>query len=795
MKKIIYLVIGFLFLVNLSPAQQAQTDVGKPIVIKPCYFDISPPLRDMNQNPNIKLDNSWKDGIVKNHQYPKDLIQNDRPGAIYNDPNVQNGFGTLKPDTTSQNFDGVGVNNGVCPPDPAGDVGPNHYVQVVNLQYAIYNKTGTKLVGPTNTSQLWSGMSNNSNDGDAIVLYDEQADRWLITQFSLPNYPNGPFFEMLAVSQTSDPTGSYFRYQYSFTEMPDYPKLGVWPDGYYICVNRFNAAGNFKGPGAGVFDRSKLLAGTPAASMIFFPITNTGYYHGLPADCDGTFPPMGTPNYFTWASNSKMTFYELQADWTTPTNSTFTQSQQLSVIPFSTMGYGVGLPQKGTSTKLDPLSNGCSLMNRLQFRKFNDHWSMVVNGTVDIGSSVAGIRWYEFRRNATNPWSIYQQATYAPGDGNSRWCGSVAMDSVGNMGMAFSITSANMFPSIHYVGRMSSDPLNVFTINEASIVNGGGSQTNTWSGNPSRWGDYSALTVDPSNPATFWYTNEYYSATSSASWKTRIASFSFANIMNVNATATPSTVCTGQSSQLNATATGGSGTYTYSWTSVPAGFTSNIKNPVVTPAQSTQYVVAVSDGTQSKNDTILVSSATPQVSAGADTNYSNNVPAFPVFGVVGNYGHCKWISSSEGRPDGGHFLNDTIAGALYFPGDYDRGFCNVTLTLTAYATAPCTDSVSDAVIITLCPVSVDQSGYHPFKINLLPNPNKGVFFIKIEGAKDKDVNLTIADYSGKILFNETSKPYADSFKKKMELSSLPQGTYIVKAQCGSEVTTEKLIIR
>ncbi|MEI6901073.1 MAG: hypothetical protein WCL00_14450, partial [Bacteroidota bacterium] len=270
--KVSHIFFFFLFVVNLGFAQSAERI--KPIIINPCYYDVSPPLKEMFQDANAKVDNSWKDGVVKNHQYPKGMGTGN-VDAIKNDPNVQSEFGVLKPDTTEQSFDGVGSNNGVCPPDPCGDVGPNHYVQVVNLQYAIYSKTGTKLVGPFNTSQLWSGMPNNANSGDGVVMYDEQADRWLISQFSLPNYPNGPFFEMIAISQTADPTGSYYRYQYSFTEMPDYPKLGVWGDGYYICVNRFNASGNYQGPGAGVFDRSKLLNGTPAASMIFFPLSST----------------------------------------------------------------------------------------------------------------------------------------------------------------------------------------------------------------------------------------------------------------------------------------------------------------------------------------------------------------------------------------------------------------------------------------------------------------------------------------------------------------------------------------
>ena len=790
MKKSIYLLASLLFLIQMSRAQEPQNSVGKAIVIQPCYFDISPPLREAFQDRNARVDKGWKDGVVVNHQYPKSLMSKQNPDEIYNDPNVQRFFGSLKPDTTTQNFDGTGVNNGVIPPDPAGDVGPNHYVQVVNLEYAIYSKTGTKLLGPFPTSQLWSGMPNNSNSGDAVALYDEQADRWLISQFSLPNYPSGPFYQMVAISQTADPTGAYYRYQYSFSEMPDYPKIGVWSDAYYICVNRFDASGNYLGPGAGAFDRSKMLAGTPTSSMIFFPINNGAQYHGLPSDCDGTFPPSGTPGYFTWSSGSKINLYEFHADWTTPSNSTFVQSSLLSIIPFSTMGYGVGVPQKGTTTKLDPMSAGCSLMNRLQFRKFSDHWSMVTNGTVNVGNSIAGIRWYEFRKTGSDPWTVYQQATYAPNDGKSRWCGSIAMDTTGNIALAYNITSPSIYPSLYYTGRMSGDALNTFSIAESGIINGGGCQTNTWSGSPSRWGDYTALTVDPSAPSTFWYTAEYYSTTSQANWKTRIAAFSFANFLNIFATATPSSVCAGQSSQLNATVKGGTGNYTYSWTSVPPGFTSNIHNPVVTPVETTRYVLTLDDGTQTKTDTLLVTFNEPLISAGPDTSYNSNVPLFPCFGTASNYSHLKWSTSGDG-----HFNFDTVEIVLYYPGPMDRSNGGVQLQLKGYALAPCIDSITDQVFVGLGNVGISKQEDLPFRLSLLPNPTKGVFVINITGAKDQQVSIIITDIKGLAVYERKEKPSTGNFMINTDLTSLPKGTYIVKVQMGKEIKTQKLVLQ
>jgi hypothetical protein len=788
MKNIFYLFIGFFFLVTFSHAQQVQTDVGKPIVIKPNYFDVSPPLRDMYQNPKAKIDRSWKDGAVENHFHPSNLVQKNYPDAIDSDPNVQRDFGASYNDTTIQNFDGTPGDGSLCPPDPAGDVGPNHYVQIVNCKYAIYNKSGVKLVGPYLTSQIWSGMPNDGNDGDGIVLYDEQADRWLISQFSVPN--NGPYYENVAISQTSDPTGSWYRYQYNFTHFPDYPKFGVWPDAYYLCTNLFNG-NTYMGPGASALDRTKMLTGDPSASMIFFPVNNAAYYHGLPADCDGTFPPDGTPGYFTWSSTSKMYFYEFHADFTTPSNSTFTQTLQLSITPFTYFAYGVGLPQPGTSVKLDPLSYDCTIMNRLQFRNFGDHWSMVTNATVNSGSNVAGIRWYEFRKIGTDPWIIHQEATYAPNDGNSRWCGSIAMDTAGNIGLAFSITSGSMYPSVRYTGRMSCDPLNQFTINESGIINGGGSQTNTWSGTPSRWGDYSALNIDPSNVSTFWYTNEYYANTSQANWKTRIASFSFANVLNLNITATPPSVCSGQSSQLNVLATGGSGSYNYSWTSIPAGFTSSLPNPLVTPTISTQYIAAVNDGSATKTDTIAVSVILPPTAyAGHDTTYPNTAPLFPASGTASNYSSVEWFTDGDG-----HFNIDTVPASLYYPGPVDKNNGGVHLTLKAYPIGTCSDTASSTVHITLSfPAGIGQISSGIFGFTLSPNPSTGNFALVIDGIQNTQATITISDITGSEIYSEKGITINNPVKE-INLAGYPKGIYFVRVSTERQSATKKLVLQ
>jgi hypothetical protein len=632
---------------NFIFAQNNATNGLKPIVCKPIYFDITPPMRDMMSLPPSPGDHSWKDGVVKNFFN----IKKNTTSPVHNvpDPGVQYLPGQVLVDTTIQNFQGITNPNGYYPPDTHGDVSANYYFQVVNASYKIFNKTGTGLYGPVNNSTMWTGFANNSNDGDAIVLYDEQADRWLFSQFSLPNYPNGgPFYQMIAVSATNDPTGSWYRWQYQFTDMPDYPKFGVWTDGYYMSMNRFAIpSGNYLGTGAVAYDRAAMIAGNSTATMVLFTLPSSNEAFGLlPADCDGTFPTSGTPEYFVYINDNpdRLGILEFHVNWTTPSSSTFGNLSTLTVNSFTTTGLN-GVPQQGTTRKLDDLSD--RLMYRLQFRYFSDHWSMVTNHTVNAnvsGANNAGIRWYELRKT-TGAWSIYQQSTYAP-DNKFRWMASAAMDTSGNIALGYSISSSTMYPSIRYCGRLKNDALNTMSIAERGIINGTGSQTGT----ALRWGDYSALSVDPSAPATFWYTTEYYITTSQTNWTTRIASFSFSTSMYVTATAVPSIINIGQQTQLDVSVVNGTPPYTYSWTSIPAGFTSNIKNPVASPVINTKYVVQVTSGAQTKTDTAdvtvnlnVVATATPPNINAGQSSQLNAVAT----GATGSYTY-SWTSIPAG---------------------------------------------------------------------------------------------------------------------------------------------------
>lgn len=432
------------------------------------------------------------------------------------------------------------------PPDTNGDVGPNHYVQTVNSTYGVFNKsTGARTLGPLKTSSLFAGFGGpceTTNNGDPIVIYDQLADRWLISQFALPNIDSnaGPFYQCIAISTSANPAGTFHRYQFLFdnTLLNDYPHFGLWPDGYYATVNMFSApAFGFSGMAAIAYQRDKMLTGDPGALQVIFklngqpsPINQIG--GGLPADLDGmTLPPAGSPNIIAapeaaeWTNypTDRIHFFKFHVDWTTPANSTFTGPVDVDTSAWNSVcdSTRACVPQKDTSAKLDAIAD--RFMWRLAYRNFGTYQTLVTNQTVNDGAGRAVVRWYEIRDpHAATP-TIYQQSTYAPADGISRWMGSAAQDKLGNLMIGFSGSSGSQFPDIRYAGRLQGDPLNNLAQGETLMLAGGGSQTSTGS----RWGDYSNLTLDPTDDCTFWYTNQVYTTTSVNLWSTAIGSFKF----------------------------------------------------------------------------------------------------------------------------------------------------------------------------------------------------------------------------------------------------------------------------
>jgi hypothetical protein len=454
----------------------------------------------------------------------------------------------------------------VNPPDPAGDVGPKHYVEMVNLAVAVYDKQGNVLAGPFAIGDLWAGFpieDCTDPSGDPIVLYDQLVNRWILSQFTT----RGPqYYDCVAVSKTPDPTGEYYRYAFvtqpdpelpGGTFFPDYPKYGVWTDSYILTTRDF---GDLTGYGISVYalEKAKMISGNPKARAVQFfldsdvvPLELIG--DGLlPADIDGRRRPQaGVPapifgsqddDYVYGATFDALNVWELTVLWNSKPVAELKFAAQLPVAAFDSAfpcGPSRGcLPQPGIANPdqwLDVLSYRQRVTHRLAYRNFGDYETMVTNQSVQAKPGIAGVRWYEVRR-VNGVYSIRQQGTYSPDDVN-RWMGSAAMDRDGNIAIAYSVVDGvSVYPGIRYTGRLAGDPLGAMPLAEETIINGTGVQTTT----NSRWGDYTSLNVDPTDDCTFWYVNEYYEVSgvplplpppplpppgTTAPWQTRIASF------------------------------------------------------------------------------------------------------------------------------------------------------------------------------------------------------------------------------------------------------------------------------
>ena len=436
-------------------------------------------------------------------------------------------------------FDGVGgalYSSPVDPSDTVGAVGRTQYVQWVNQAIAVFDKKTGIMVGKlADGSSLWKNLKKDLkpsicsifNDGDPVVLYDRAADRWLLTQFAVsggaPNNPSKPYAQCVAVSNTPDATGTYSLYEFDFENMNDYPKFGVWPDGYYATFNMFQHIlpdpddTNYKFLGARVcvLERAKMLAGEDAR-MKCFDVADVGGL--LPADLDGgDAPPPGSPNYVLGLDLNKnqLDLWTFHVDWNDPTKTTLNGPTSIPGIADFNLPDDV-VQQPKTKMLLQTL--GDRLMFRLAYRNFSDHEALVATHTVALGAST-GLRWYEIRSPGKTP-IISQQGTYAP-DTTFRWIGSIAMDKAGDILLGYSASSSKVFPAIRITGRAVNDPLGVMRA-EQTVTAGERQQPGS-----NRWGDYASISVDPDDDCSFYFGSEYLQAAPQLSWSTKFVRVRF----------------------------------------------------------------------------------------------------------------------------------------------------------------------------------------------------------------------------------------------------------------------------
>ena len=565
---------ALLMAVGATPAGSAPAK-HDPQFTEAVAFDTSKPLRELAKAATASARRQpvrlgpERGPTVKDNGFSGDAAVQDRSAAT--------AAATIG--GTIANFEGLGQQDNfnvlarrVNPPDPVGDVGPSHYVEMVNLTFAVYSKTGTRLLGPVDLGALWAGFpieDCTDESGDPVVLYDQTTDRWLLTQFTTrglnPATPTAPFYNCVAVSQTGDPTGAYFRYAFITQAdeedggyfFPDYPKYGVWRDSYIMTTRDFGFDDRY---GISVYglEKNKLVDGDPRARAVQFfledrdvPINLIG--DGLlPPDLDGTTKPKSdvpAPIVGTQddggpygATVDALNIWEFDVKWRSTPVASIVLKAQLPVAAFDSVfpcGVVPGsqppesrdcLPQPGVtdgSQYLDILSYRQRPTWRLAYRNKGAYETMVTNQSVEALPGVAGARWYEIRRTG-GVYSVHQQGTYAPGDGVHRWMGSIAADKNGNMALGYSVVNGtDVFPGIRYTGRLAGDPPGQMTLGEATVVNGTAAQTHV----NSRWGDYTSMNVDPVDDCTLWYVNEYYTVEGAAQaplgngWQTRIASF------------------------------------------------------------------------------------------------------------------------------------------------------------------------------------------------------------------------------------------------------------------------------
>jgi hypothetical protein len=607
----------------VGTAWAQKTPVHSSVLTNPevnyaLQFDTSPPLRDMATAVSPQMAPHEALPVRRPKLQQLTAQQSQRPSE---DGALQTSILPLVSASLGLNL--LGVGNGFpnyTVPDAPSDVnlavGDTQVLQWVNVSYAVFDKTtGAIVAGPIAGNAFWSGFGGfcqSDNSGDPIAQWDKVAHRWVVAQ----NTFQGGYQTCIAVSQTADATGSYYRFAFPQNGFPDYPKWGIMPDAYYQSQNNFGSSGStYVGVHACAYERAKLLVGDSMAKQICF---QTGTFDDslLPGDLDsaGTLPPSGQAEVFLGSiDNGTPNIYQylFHVDFTTPSNSTFTGTGGTMPVPgvasFSLAcgGNGACIPQPSPGELLDSL--GDRLMYRLAYRNIGtDHQTWLVSHSVTAGSSV-GERWYEFHapESSTNL-SVFQQGTFAP-DSNYRWMGSIAMDSAQDIALGYSVSGSGLFPSISYTGRTTGDPLGTMET-EASIVSGAGSQINT----SNRWGDYTSMALDAADDCTFWYTNQYYMSTASFDWSTRLASLKFSGCggppapdFSISASPSSQTVVQGSSTTYTVTVTslnGFNSAVSLTVSGCPSGTTCTLNPTSVTPP---------ANGSANSTLTVQTTSSTP----------------------------------------------------------------------------------------------------------------------------------------------------------------------------------------
>jgi hypothetical protein len=684
-----------------KPASSAPQGQGPSVteVVKPIKMDRD--LRDLPRIPNAHQ--GFELPELRRHPHREtetDQPESPKQSSQFFDSVRQLLLPTPNMPSLNLSFDGVDLAASGCncsPPDTDGDVGPGNYIQAVNTGFEIWDKSGTVLQTATTFNTLWGSGGTNpctqgQHFGDPIVFYDHVADRWVLTDFAFgTSGPNtiAPYYECVAVSQTSNPvTGGWYLYPFQVDSvnpdwLGDYPKFGMWPDAWYVSFNMFCGASSctfggrnsFQGIQVQAYDRTTMLTGGATTSVLFrrTPAQLGDTYTLLPGTFRFGAPPAGRNEFFASidsppvanAFNTLNTvhLWQFHVDFATPANSNFSGPTDVTVAGFTNAWdateSGDIVPQSGTATKLDTV--GDRLFANLWYQNLGGVESLWATHTInDTAVGPTAIRWYQFNvSGGTIATSPVQQGTWDGGaDTLYRFMPSLSLDKSGNMAIGYSASNATSFPSIRYNGRLTTDTTGTLGQGESTMISGTGSQTGS-----SRWGDYSMMTIDPTDACTLWYTDEYFSVTG-GNWKTRIGNFRYAPCVAANdGTLTGTVTDAGNSNPISgatitatiggvtsSTTTNGSGVYSfpilpgsYNMTAAKIGYTIGAANGVV-----------VTIGNTTTQNFALVSSCSPVART--------------------------WIGAGAGGAG-----TDFNAAANWSPGGAPQPCDNLTMTLTSGA--------------------------------------------------------------------------------------------------------------
>jgi len=622
-------------------------------------------------------------------------------------------LGAMPTPTLTFNAMDYTTNGAGHPPDPNGDVGINHYMEAVNTSIGIYTKTtGAKATAFTFNS-FWSGAGTGTacdanNHGDPIALYDTSGQRWIFMDFAWTDLQNGPYYFCFGVSQTSNPLGTYWRYAIRADDaahpwLPDYPKGGVWPDGLYFSANMFDCLDSFcasatrEDARAYALNLQKMEAGLPlTANDVQAKDTTTSYFTLMPSNVRGARPPANTPNYFV--SEDQVGYFwdvfKFHVDFTNPLSSTFAGPTQVSQTSYALAANSVPEPSPGNNS--DTLADRMMFLN--QYRNIGGAESLWVQHTTGTASASTptGIQWAQINITggtiSTTP--VQQQIFNNGADGQNRFMGSLAVDQQGNAALGYTASSSSVAPDIRYVGRLASDPSNQMPQAETTLLPGVTRSVQTGNcggGACTRWGDYSAMTVDPVDDCTFWYTNMYFPV-QGPNWVTRIGSFKFPSC---GASVVLSNTTTSVTSSANPALFGQAVTFTA--TVAISGTGAGTPTGVVTFTidGSAAGTVALSSGVATfSTSSLSVGSHPITVTYGGDANFNGSSGKLTPNQTVNKAGTTTAVASSQNPASVGQVVTFTVTVAAVAPGG---GTPTGMVTFTIDGSAVTTPTLSSGV--------------------------------------------------------------------------------------------------